>query len=203
MYGIGFYGSIGSGKTYTLTLVGYYLKHKYPNSEVYANYHVQFAKPITIDDIIHWITSNPRNRNLKIVMFDEIQRFIPRISPSSTVNRIFRLLFQNLRKHNILLLYTSQSPSYVDKDLVENYTYYFFMMYKGNRYAQYYKTGWLRADVIVKGEYGYVLSNNIYIQFHPKIYNMYDTLEVITPMDIELAKVKFKKRLKEVFKENP
>jgi len=155
---IGFTGSLGSGKTLSMTYYGRLLGHR-TGAKVYSNYQTTFSKLITSWDELTAIKDG-------IVLLDELHITFDSRLWSNTAKRTHFLL--QTRKKGLIVMFTTQHISQVDKR-IRNICDNVIMCEK--------KGGLIRNTIVkfLTDEMGrQIVLKNIH-----KIYTWYNTYEII------------------------
>lgn len=114
---IGYTGKRGSGKTLTMTK-DLYNYHK-QGFKVYSNYNLNFAEQITTEEL-HKITREDFKFSDCVIAIDEIQIIFDSSRYMAKENKNFSNFVQQIRKRNIILLYSTQFIKRTDVRIREN-----------------------------------------------------------------------------------
>lgn len=156
---IGFTGSLGSGKTLSMTFWGRYLASRL-HMPVYSNYKTSFSQQIDSWDYLTSITNG-------VVLLDELHITFDSRLWSNTAKRTHFLL--QTRKKNLCVMYTTQHISQVDKR-IRNISDIVCLCEK--------KNGMIRNSVVqfLTGEMG----RQLVLKNIPLVGRWYDTNEIVT-----------------------
>jgi len=188
-------GGFGSGKTLMLTMLGYdYLKKE--KVKVYSNYHLTYNYlPLTLDFILDAVINNVELHDA-ILLGDEIYTWLESRDSGSDVNKIFSYFIMQSRKRNVTIAYSAQLDSMVDKRLrlLASLKIECFKDFENNT---------INYIFLSSGNVPFSCSIPLDFFVVNRIFDMYDTSEII---DIQ-AKVHSKENLVKdsysSFKDNP
>ena len=156
---IGFTGSLGSGKTLSMTFWGRYFGYK-TDTPVYTNYKTDWATQIKSWDEFTRITHG-------IVLLDELHITFDSRLWSNTAKRTHFLL--QTRKKGLLVMFTTQHISQVDKR-IRNICDYLIMCEK-------------KGEMIRNSVFKFLsdeLGRQLVLKDIKKIYSWYDTYEIVS-----------------------
>ena len=160
---IGFTGSLGSGKTASMTFWGAYFAYK-TGMPVYSNYALSMPREIKTQLIDSWDALTRITNG--IVLLDELHITFDSRLWSNTAKRTHFLL--QTRKKNLVVMFTTQHISQVDKR-IRNICDYVLLCEK--------KAGQFRNSVI------HFLTNELGRQLLLKnmrpVYDWYNTFEIV------------------------
>jgi hypothetical protein len=172
----GITGGMGSGKTLIMTLLGYleFLSGK----SVQANYHLHFPfSYLNLNTIMEQIKNQTQLQNI-VLLIDEIHIAFDARTSMSGRNRFGSYFVLQTRKRDVQLYFTTQSIWQVDIRIRENLD----RMINCRNYApncfEYEIIDYRYESPVVKK----ITMNG------SKIYNLYDTNEIIDPMRTPVKK---------------
>lgn len=162
---IGINGDIGSGKTVLAVLFAYKLKQK--GYRVMSNVKIKFPDGSTSEPID---TKNLDKLDHCVIILDEAHIYLDSRRSASKNNMTTSYFILQTRKRGIILIYTAQLGSSVDKRL-RNVQDYNIVAIKDKRYFKYVVSNQTtEKTLILKKE-----------KFKP-VFKMYDTNEIIPPI---------------------
>jgi hypothetical protein len=173
---IGIFGSFGSGKTLLLTYIA--LKYaEMENYDVYANYHIKHEK-VKVIEPEDFIEINPESSDKRVfIALDEIYAWLDSRFSLSKVNRLLSWVILQSRKRNMDIGYTAQMSGTVDlrmrgmTDLVV--------------VAENINDGFKYAFIWEKGLKTYKRVLMLNYKNAEKIWDLYDTREIVKPIGLE------------------
>lgn len=170
---VGIFGSLGSGKTLLLTILGYLAKMR-DNAYVLSNYKTTFADyTASIEEILLMLEDLVRPEPPNLCLFDELGTLLKAVDFMQSDNELLTSIFLKSRKRGADIYYTSQSAMMVDRNvrrITDVVLFTNFDKRKNKVYAQRADstgTGWISQE---KG--------NLSFEAEP-YFDFYDTNEII------------------------
>jgi hypothetical protein len=179
------YGDLGSGKT----LLMVYFAWKNPDIPVIANFNVKFknVQKLELENIVNI------NYEKALILCDELYTIMDSRSSMSNINKYFSYFLFQSRKRGVDILASSQLLSSVDIRFKDLSSMSIIALGKNDKGFTY--------DCVIKSIFGYRISRFILpYAIAEKLYDKYDTLEVVLPRDIEDLSVEIQnpKKLNEI-----
>lgn len=172
---VGFIGSMGSGKTLSLTRQVYreYRKGK----QIISNMHFNFPyTPLTIEMLLEYDQNDTPLHNCVLVV-DEAHVYLDSRTSASKRNRIMSLFLTQTRKKNVHLYYTTQYYDQIDKRLRNN-TECIVRCKKKEIFYKKSKFYLITNRYLIKEDCGFRTMVSRYVG--NKFFSLYDTGEVIS-----------------------
>lgn len=114
---IGIFGNLGSGKGLTQTMLSWLYKHR-KNAFIACNYKNTIADLIlSAEEILLQIPTIGKGYSLKGIFLDELGGILTATDWYSDINTILGTIFRESRKRGCDIIYTSQSPMMVDRNV--------------------------------------------------------------------------------------
>lgn len=110
----GFFGDLGSGKTLSMTRYGYY--YYLAGYKIFANYGLSFPHTkVTSEFLESVVKENPDLPELSVFMMDEFDMFVDSRQGMKKRNQTLGYFLKQIRKKNIVFLYSAQLEHTIDK----------------------------------------------------------------------------------------
>lgn len=172
---VGIFGSLGSGKTLLLTILGYLAKTK-DNAFVLANYETTFADhTASIEEILLMLDDIVRPDRPNLCLFDELGTLLKAVDFMQSDNELLTSIFLKSRKKGADIYYTSQSALMVDRNVRRITDVVLFTHYDAKKQRVYAQ----RSDSTGTG---WISTEGKDLVFDAKNYfNLYDTNEIVEP----------------------
>jgi len=181
----GIFGGLGSGKTLLASIIGINSHNK--GQKVYANYDLRYAEKVNPIELLEFELENCS------LILDEANTILDS-RLNSNANRLLGYFILQSRKRNVNIYYTAQISGSVDlrMRLVTNRPIYAEKIDGGFRYKIYKN---IELDTSVT----FILPLKKALPF----FDLYDTSEVIYPIDVYAGANIDIEMIKEIFKEAP
>ena len=112
----GFFGTVGSGKTITMTKYAYF--YYLLGYNIYANYWLSFEHtPVTKEFLVRIVEENIDLGDNNVFILDEIDMYVDSRKSMKSDNIMITYLIKQVRKKDIKILYSSQYEHSVDRRL--------------------------------------------------------------------------------------
>lgn len=174
---IGFVGSLGQGKTCSMTRYGLKFNNQGRSTYVVSNYDTQFtdkyvSNPMELEQI--------SKQQSGVQLLDEVWSWAD--SRESGENDTFNNMIINSRKRGWIVLYTTQKLHMVDKRLRDNTDFIVLCSHYESKVDWSGDFDLVKLEVFKNSELGVEHHNTVQFKANP-LYDVYDTFEEVATED--------------------
>lgn len=177
----GIFGTLGMGKTLTMTRYGFLRKvselmNGNNSFRVISNYDLSYSDMILDSDAVDNILQNEQNLSNSILLIDEMPAFLDSRESSSKKNKMLTNFIRHTRKLSVELVYTSQFFDLVDIRL-RKFTDIFM-------FPEPISSTNFCVTILEKNVLGSLNVKGRYVFSGEKFWNLYDTNQIIKRKEV-------------------